>query len=112
MPVRIEPRADHGRADRRRSSAARAHVVDDAPDARGRAAFTGRIGAPVPARCRGRGVAVLKKLLRSHLSPYKSALLLIVFLQTVQTTAALTLPTINASIIDKGVLARNQGYIY
>jgi ATP-binding cassette subfamily B protein len=50
--------------------------------------------------------------LRSHLSPYRNALLLVVALQTVQTSAALTLPTINANIIDKGVLLRNQGYIY
>jgi ATP-binding cassette subfamily B multidrug efflux pump len=55
---------------------------------------------------------VLRRLLRSHLGPYKHVLLLIVGLQTVQTTAALTLPTINARIIDKGVLAHDQGYIY
>ncbi len=55
---------------------------------------------------------MLRRLLRSHLGPYKHLLLLIVGLQTVQTTAALTLPTINARIIDKGVLAHNQGYIY
>jgi ATP-binding cassette subfamily B multidrug efflux pump len=55
---------------------------------------------------------VLTKLLKSHLAPYKNQLLLIVLLQTVQTTAALTLPTINANIIDKGVLRGNQGYIW
>jgi ATP-binding cassette subfamily B protein len=33
-------------------------------------------------------------------------------LQTVQTSAALTLPTINARIIDKGVIAGNTHYIY
>jgi ATP-binding cassette subfamily B protein len=38
--------------------------------------------------------------------------MLIVALQTVQTTAALTLPTINARIIDKGLLRGDQGYIY
>jgi ATP-binding cassette subfamily B protein len=37
---------------------------------------------------------------------------LIVVLQTVQTSAALTLPTINARIIDKGVIAGNTHYIY
>ena len=52
------------------------------------------------------------RLLRSHLAPYRRTLLLIVVLQTVQTTAALTLPTINANIIDKGVLRHDQGYIY
>jgi len=62
---------------------------------------------------------VLSKLLRSHLRPYKSVLILIVVLQAVQTTAALALPTINARIIDNGVLHRvgmrvvpDQGYIY
>jgi ATP-binding cassette subfamily B multidrug efflux pump len=55
---------------------------------------------------------VLKRLLRSHLSPYRRALWLIVVLQTVQTSAALTLPTINARIIDKGVIAGNTHYIY
>ena len=55
---------------------------------------------------------MLRRLLRTHLGPYSKTLLLIVVLQTVQTTAALTLPTINARIIDKGVLAGNQGYIY
>jgi ATP-binding cassette subfamily B protein len=55
---------------------------------------------------------VLRRLLRSHLAPYKRQLLLIVFLQTVQTTAALTLPTITANIIDKGVFRRDQGYIW
>jgi len=55
---------------------------------------------------------VLTRLLKSHLAPYKNQLLLIVALQTVQTTAALTLPTINANIIDKGVLRGNQGYIW
>jgi ATP-binding cassette subfamily B multidrug efflux pump len=55
---------------------------------------------------------VLSRLLKSHLSPYKRALGLIVILQTVQTSAALTLPTINARIIDKGVLTGNTHYIY
>jgi len=55
---------------------------------------------------------VLRRLLKSHLAPYKNVLWLIVVLQTVQTTAALMLPTINANIIDKGVLLKNQGYIY
>ena len=55
---------------------------------------------------------MLSKLLRSHLSPYANALILIVVLQTVQTSAALTLPTITARIIDKGVILHNQGYIW
>ena len=55
---------------------------------------------------------MLMRLLRSHLAPYRNALLLVVVLQTVQTTAALTLPTINANIVDKGVIPHNQSYIY
>ena len=55
---------------------------------------------------------MLMRLLKSHLGPYRRALWLIVVLQTVQTSAALTLPTINARIIDKGVIAGNTHYIY
>jgi ATP-binding cassette subfamily B multidrug efflux pump len=55
---------------------------------------------------------VLIRLLRSHLRPYRNTLLLIVVLQTVQTSAALTLPTITARIIDNGVIPGNVGYIW
>ena len=55
---------------------------------------------------------MLRKLLRSHLRPYKKMLLAIVVLQTVQVSAALTLPTINAKIIDNGVLPGDQPYIW
>jgi ATP-binding cassette subfamily B protein len=55
---------------------------------------------------------VLSKLLRSHLRPYKQLLLVVVVLQAVQTSAALTLPTINARIIDNGVLPGDTHYIY
>jgi ATP-binding cassette subfamily B multidrug efflux pump len=55
---------------------------------------------------------VLSRLLRTHLGPYRNTLLLIVVLQTVQTSAALTLPTINARIIDNGVLPGDVGYIW
>ncbi|MDQ1481159.1 MAG: ATP-binding cassette, subfamily multidrug efflux pump [Actinomycetota bacterium] len=58
---------------------------------------------------------MLMRLLRSHLRPYAKSLLAIVALQTVQTSAALTLPTITARIIDNGVLAQpkaNVGYIH
>jgi ATP-binding cassette subfamily B protein len=54
---------------------------------------------------------VLIKLLRSHLRPYKRVLWLVVALQTVQTTAALLLPTLNARIIDKGVLKGDVAFI-
>jgi ATP-binding cassette subfamily B protein len=55
---------------------------------------------------------VLIKLLRNHLRPYKKTLWWIVALQTVQTTAALTLPTLNARIIDKGIFPHNIHYIW
>jgi ATP-binding cassette subfamily B protein len=55
---------------------------------------------------------VLIKLMRSHIRPYRGALVLIIVLQSVQTAAALTLPTINARIIDNGVLTGNVGYIW
>ena len=54
---------------------------------------------------------MLRKLLRSHLRQYKKLLLAIVVLQTVQVSAALTLPTINAKIIDNGVLTGDTAYI-
>ena len=90
----------------------RAHAVDDPSDARGRTAYTRRARTAVPARRRRQGPVVLTRLLKSHLGPYRRALWLIVVLQTVQTSAALTLPTINARIIDKGVIAGNTHYIY
>ena len=55
---------------------------------------------------------MLRKLLRAHVGPYKKVLLLVVLLQAVQASAALTLPTINASIIDHGVLPGNIHYIW
>jgi ATP-binding cassette, subfamily B, multidrug efflux pump len=54
---------------------------------------------------------VLAKLLRATLRPYKRRLALIVALQAVQTTAALLLPTVNARIVDEGILAGDQGFI-
>jgi ATP-binding cassette subfamily B protein len=54
---------------------------------------------------------VLTRLLRTHLRPYKRTLWLIVALQAVQTAAALSLPTLNADIIDRGVLTGDTGYI-
>jgi ATP-binding cassette subfamily B protein len=54
---------------------------------------------------------VLIRLLRSHLWPYRRVLGLVVVLTTIQTSAALTLPTLNADLIDKGVLRGDNGYI-
>ncbi|MBV8296470.1 MAG: ABC transporter ATP-binding protein [Acidimicrobiia bacterium] len=55
---------------------------------------------------------MLRKLLGAHLRPYKKVLLLVVLLQAVQASAALTLPTINANIIDHGVLPGDVHYIW
>ncbi len=53
----------------------------------------------------------LRRLLSSHLGPYRKTLYVALALQTVQTFASLTLPTLNADIIDKGVLRGDNGYI-
>lgn len=50
-------------------------------------------------------------MLTEHLRPYKRVLLLVVLLQAIQTAASLTLPSLNADIIDKGVLAGDNGFI-
>ncbi|HET6875867.1 MAG TPA: ABC transporter transmembrane domain-containing protein, partial [Acidimicrobiales bacterium] len=54
---------------------------------------------------------MLRRLLRNQLRPYARLLLIVVGLQTVQTTASLILPTLNAKIIDNGVIRGNLGYI-
>ena len=54
---------------------------------------------------------VLLKLLRAHLGPYKKPMALLVVLQLLQTSASLYLPTLNADIIDNGVVKGDTGYI-
>ncbi|WP_127360967.1 ABC transporter ATP-binding protein [Actinacidiphila soli] len=54
---------------------------------------------------------MLIRLLRSHLRPYKKPIVLLVLLQLVQTIATLYLPTLNADIIDSGVVKGDTGYI-
>ncbi len=54
----------------------------------------------------------LRRLLRTHLGPYRKLLTIVVVLQAIQTAAALTLPTLNADIIDNGVLGGDNGYIW
>ena len=53
----------------------------------------------------------LTRLLLERLRPYRRAIALLVVLQAVQTTASLVLPTLNARIIDQGILRHDQGYI-
>jgi ATP-binding cassette, subfamily B, multidrug efflux pump len=54
---------------------------------------------------------VLIRLLRTYLRPYRSSIAAVVGLQLVQTLATLYLPTLNAEIIDNGVITGNTHYI-
>jgi ATP-binding cassette subfamily B multidrug efflux pump len=54
---------------------------------------------------------MLIKLLRRHLRHYKGPLTFVVVLQLIQTLATLYLPTLNADIIDYGVIKGDVGYI-
>jgi len=55
---------------------------------------------------------MLMQLLRTYLRRYKRELSLVLVLQAAQTIAALYLPSLNADIIDKGVLTGNSHYIW
>jgi ATP-binding cassette subfamily B multidrug efflux pump len=54
---------------------------------------------------------VLFRLLRAQLRPYRGQVGLLVIFQLVQTLATLYLPTLNADIIDRGVITGDTGYI-
>ncbi|MET7936316.1 ABC transporter ATP-binding protein [Streptomyces sp. NPDC005322] len=54
---------------------------------------------------------MLVRLIRAYLRPYNRTITLIVLLQLVQTLATLYLPTLNADIIDNGVVEGDTGYI-
>ncbi|BAU83011.1 lipid A export ATP-binding/permease protein msbA [Streptomyces laurentii] len=54
---------------------------------------------------------MLIRLLRTHLRPYRKPIGLLVLLQLLQTSASLYLPTLNADIIDQGVVRGDTGYI-
>ncbi len=54
---------------------------------------------------------MLTKVLRAHLAPYRRTLIAVVAFQTIQVTAALLLPALTSRIIDRGVLAGDQGFI-
>ncbi|MEU6577451.1 ABC transporter ATP-binding protein [Streptomyces sp. NPDC046805] len=54
---------------------------------------------------------MLIRLLRAYLRPYKKPIALLVLLQFLQTCATLYLPTLNADIIDNGVVKGDTGYI-
>jgi ATP-binding cassette subfamily B protein len=54
---------------------------------------------------------MLLRLLRRYLAPYKREIGIVTVLQLVATLAALTLPSLNADIIDKGVIRGDTAYI-
>jgi ATP-binding cassette, subfamily B, multidrug efflux pump len=55
---------------------------------------------------------VLFKLVLSFMRPYRKWLTIVVVMQFLQTLAALYLPTLNADIIDYGVVKGDTGYIF
>ncbi|GGS00824.1 multidrug ABC transporter ATP-binding protein [Streptomyces eurythermus] len=55
--------------------------------------------------------SVLIRLLRTYLRPYKKPIALLVAFQFLQTCATLYLPTLNADIIDNGVVKGDTDYI-
>ena len=65
---------------------------------------------PTDERRRSMGAGITR-LLRTYLRPYKRWLLIVVALQLVQAIANLTLPTLNAELINNGVVKGNIGYI-
>ncbi|WP_069759121.1 ABC transporter ATP-binding protein [Streptomyces sp. LUP47B] len=54
---------------------------------------------------------MLIRLLRTYLRPYEKPIAILVLLQFLQTCATLYLPTLNAGIIDNGVVNGDTGYI-
>jgi ATP-binding cassette subfamily B multidrug efflux pump len=54
---------------------------------------------------------VLIRLLSTHLRPYGRTLVFLVLLQLVQIVATLLLPTLDAAVIDNGVVRGDTGYI-
>ncbi len=54
---------------------------------------------------------MLLQIVRTHLNPYKREIAIVVVLQLVATIASLFLPSLNADIIDNGVVLGDTGYI-
>jgi ATP-binding cassette subfamily B protein len=59
----------------------------------------------------GGGTVMLLRILREHLRPYRGPIAVIVALQLVGGIASLYLPSLNADIIDNGVVRGDTGYI-
>ncbi len=55
---------------------------------------------------------MLIRLLRTYLARYRGLLLVVLGLTFVQTMGTLLLPTLNADIIDKGIVRNDTGYIW
>ncbi|MCU1388366.1 MAG: multidrug transporter ATP-binding protein, partial [Ilumatobacteraceae bacterium] len=55
---------------------------------------------------------MLVRLLKTHLAKYRWLIVAVVVLQLVQTTCTLYLPSLNAKIIDKGIVTGDHGYIW
>ena len=68
--------------------------------------------APRRRRRPRRPTSMLIRLFRPTCCPYRKLLLAVSALQFVQMMCTLTLPTLNADIIDKGILTGNTGYIW
>src|SRR6185437_8304443 len=64
-----------------------------------------------PAGAARRGVSVVIRVLREHLRPYARTLLGVAVFQLLATIASLYLPTLNADIIDLGIVKGDTGYI-
>jgi ATP-binding cassette subfamily B protein len=54
---------------------------------------------------------MLLRILRTYLEPYKREMIIVVILQLAGTIASLYLPSLNADIIDNGVVLGDTGYI-
>ncbi|HEY5890861.1 MAG TPA: ABC transporter ATP-binding protein [Acidimicrobiia bacterium] len=54
---------------------------------------------------------MLIRILRERLQPYKGWITIVILLQLIATIASLTLPSLNADIIDKGVVTGDTAYI-
>jgi ATP-binding cassette subfamily B multidrug efflux pump len=68
-------------------------------------------GAPPHAYTRGEARLMLIRLLRRYLRPYRGPITLVVILQFAATLASVYLPTLNADIIDNGVVKGDTEYI-
>ena len=53
----------------------------------------------------------MNRLMRSFLLPYKNLLIAVFLLQIVAVGATMILPTLNAMLIDQGILTGNTNYI-